>query len=195
MLPGPHKRYEESRETIRVLNEAVLSRETLRMHYRTGRTGEETERDFDPYRVWYRAGGLYAIGLDHRSGEIRTFAVDRIRALDGTGRHFEVAPDFDFDRHTASAFGVVSEPAALVKIRFDRRWRTHVEERVWHPTQKLEPLEDGGVQLSMEVGGVSELRDWVLSFGSGAEVLSPEALRTAVRQELEAAAARYAQPG
>jgi predicted DNA-binding transcriptional regulator YafY len=43
----------------------------------------------------------------------------------------------------------------------------------------------------MEVGGTTELRNWVLSFGSGAEVLEPESLRAEVALELERALARY----
>jgi predicted DNA-binding transcriptional regulator YafY len=44
----------------------------------------------------------------------------------------------------------------------------------------------------MEVGGTAELRSWVLSFGSGALVLEPQALRNEVQKELESAAGRYA---
>jgi predicted DNA-binding transcriptional regulator YafY len=43
----------------------------------------------------------------------------------------------------------------------------------------------------MEVGGTAELRSWVLSFGAGAEVLEPEALREEVRAELREAARLY----
>ena len=43
----------------------------------------------------------------------------------------------------------------------------------------------------MEVGGSSELTDWILSFGPGAEVLEPAALRVQVSQSLESASALY----
>ena len=168
-----------------------MARKTLRIHYRTGGSGALGWRELDPYRVWYRSGGLYVLGHDHRSGEIRTFAVDRIRRVETTGRSFAVPEDFDFDAYTASSFGVVAEPASTVRIRFDARWRTQIEERSWHPSQKLELLPEGGIELHMEVGGAMELRNWVLSFGSGAEVLEPASLRAAVRSEIRAAATRY----
>ena len=44
----------------------------------------------------------------------------------------------------------------------------------------------------MEAGGTPESRNWVLSFGSGAEVLEPKSLRDDVSAELQAAARRYA---
>jgi len=191
VLPDPHKRYERQGEVIRGLHDAVLSRESVRVRYRTGRTGEEHERRLDPYRIWYKAGGLYVIGHDHRSGELRTFAVDRIRSLEATGETFEVPEGFDFEAWAAPAFGVVREAPQRVRIRFAPSWRTYVEERRWHDSQELRPLEDGGVELSLEAGGSGELARWVLSFGAGAEVLEPEHLRQTVRHELTAASAKY----
>ncbi len=191
VLPGPHKSYASNRETIRVLNQAVLDRETLRLRYRTGATGKTSSRDLDPYRVWYRSGGLYVVGLDHRSGEIRTFAVDRILSLDGAGRRFTPRPDFDFDAYVGASFGVMHEPATKVRIRFEKSWAPYVSERTWHPSQSFTPLAGGRIELSMEVGGTLEIRSWVLSFGAGAEVLEPDALRLDVARELEAAGRRY----
>jgi predicted DNA-binding transcriptional regulator YafY len=191
VLPGPHKSYARFRDTIRQLNDAVLRRERVRIRYRTGGTGAASSRDLDPYRVWYRSGGLYVVGFDHRSKEIRTFAVDRIGSLATTGRTFEPRKDFDFDSYVGSSFGVVHEPAARVRIRFEKEWATYVEERTWHPSQKLSRVAGGALELSMEVGGSSELRSWVLSFGAGAEVLEPASLRSEVVGELDAARKRY----
>ena len=111
-----------------------------------------------------------------------------------SGKRFEPPRDFDFDSYIGSSFGVVAEPATCVRIRFAPSWTTYVRERSWHPSQKLEPLQDGGLELSMEVGGNAELRSWVLSFGSGAEVLEPRSLREEVARELGQAMARYDAP-
>ena len=194
VLPGPHKSYARFRVTIQKLHDAVLARRTVRMRYRTGRTGAVATRALDPYRVWYRSGGLYVVGLDHKSREIRTFAVERIRQLEATEQPFEVPESFDFDTYIGSSFGVIAEPATRVRIRFDRRWASYVEEHTWHPSQSLGPAPTGGVELTMEVGGTAELRSLVLSFGSGAEVLEPESLRGEVEQELADALQRYTAP-
>ena len=192
VMPGPHKRYAEFHETIQTLNEAVIAERSVDMRYRTGSSGEVRTRRLDPYRLWYRRGGLYVIGHDHRSSEIRTFAVERIEALEATTESFEVREDFDFESFTSTAFGVIAEPAERVVIRFDARWRTYVEEHQWHDSQKLRDAPKGGLLLEMHVGGSSELRQWVLSFGSGAEVIEPASLREQIRSELAAATAVYA---
>jgi len=191
VLPGPHKSYAHLRDTIQALNDAVVGRRTVAMRYRTGSTGAVSQRELDPYKVWYRAGALYVVGHDHKSGEVRTFAVDRIRAISVTARRFAAPADFDFDAYIGASFGVIAEPASRVRIRFEPRWTTYVEERTWHPSQRLEPTPDGGLLLEMQAGGLAELRSWVLSFGGGAEVIEPETLRSEVRAELEEALARY----
>lgn len=191
VLPGPHKSYAHLRETIQVLNEAVLGKRRVRIRYRTGRTGAVKTRDFDPYRVWYRGGGLYAVGFDYDSSEIRTFAVERIQQIEVRAERFEVQAGFDFDQYMGSSFGVIAEPAILVRILFDRSWASYVTERVWHDSQKLVPRTGGRLELQMQVGGAEELRSWVLSFGSGAEVLEPRSLRNAVESEFERSLRRY----
>jgi predicted DNA-binding transcriptional regulator YafY len=148
-------------------------------------------RDLDPYRVWYRSGGLYVIGHDHKSGEVRTFAVDRIGNATLLEQRFEVPADFDFEARTASAFGVVAEAPEPVRIRFAPRWALYVSEHEWHPSQRVEAAPGGGVELHMEVGVGDELRGWVLSFGAGAEVLAPPSLRADVAAELAKAGAQY----
>ena len=191
VLPGPHKTYAHLRDTIRLLNQAVLERRTLRIRYRTGSTGALSVRELDPYRVWYRSGGLYVVGFDHKSREIRTFAVDRIRAATSTPARFEVDPGFDFDATMGASFGVIAEPATPVRILFDKRWAHYVEEHIWHASQKVERLANGRALLHMQVGGTAELRQWILSFGSGAEVQEPAKLRDEVVAELRGALARY----
>ena len=191
VLPGPHKRYADQRETIERLNDALLRRRTVEMRYQTGRTGKVAARKLDPYRLWYRSGGLYVIGHDHKSGEVRTFAVERIRQAEVGDAAFEVPDSFDFEAYTGGAFGVVAEPAQRVRIRFAPERALQVSERTWHPSQQTESLEDGSLELTLEVGSPTALRAWILRFGAAAEVREPAELRSEVERELGQALARY----
>jgi predicted DNA-binding transcriptional regulator YafY len=191
VLPGPHKRYAEQRDVIATLNQAVLQRRRVEIEYRTGRTGQQRTRSIAPFHVWYHGGGLYVIGHDDLSDEIRTFAIDRIRSAEATAEAFEVPADFDFDTYTASSFGVVAEPAERVTVRFARERATEIAERVWHPSQKLHRNDDGSIELELEVGTGIELKSWILSFGPDAEVLAPPSLRADLEASLKQALARY----
>ena len=89
---------------------------------------------------------------------------------------------------------MVAGPPEAVCIRFAPRWALYVQEHEWHPSQRTAKTEDGGVELRMEVGLGEELRGWVLSFGSGTEVLAPDSLRADVAAELARAGAKYPRP-
>jgi predicted DNA-binding transcriptional regulator YafY len=190
VLPGPHKRYARYREVIQVLNEAVLGRRTVRMGYRTGRTGQLSTRLLDPYRIWYRSGGLYVIGHDHRSGEVRTFAVDRIERLSLLEERFtplESLPDEAFP----DSLGVHSGRPEHVEIAFEAGAADYVRARTWHPSQKVRETEEGGLVVSLDVCRDRALTSWILSFGPFARVLAPDALAREVAAQFDDARERY----
>ncbi len=116
---------------------------------------------------------------------------ERVRQLELGDDRFEVPESFDFDSYIGSSFGVIAEQAVRVRIRFEPSWVTYVEERNWHESQTFEKAPDGRIELRMDVGSTPDLRSWILSFGSGAEVLEPEELRVEVARELEEARVRY----
>ncbi|MFF2656340.1 helix-turn-helix transcriptional regulator [Kitasatospora sp. NPDC058032] len=70
------------------LAEAARRRRRVRLDYRD-RAGAPSEREFDPYGLVFHSGRWYTTGLDHRSGEQRTFRLDRIRSVDPRETGFE----------------------------------------------------------------------------------------------------------
>jgi predicted DNA-binding transcriptional regulator YafY len=61
----------------------------------------------------------------------------------------------------------------------------------WHPQQKSRFEPDGSYVLEVPYSDPRELVMDVLRYGPDVEVLAPDALRGAVREQLEQAAARY----
>ena len=54
---------------------------------------------------------------------------------------------------------------------------------MWHPTQKFRPVQ-GGVEMTMDVRGTTEVVSWVLGFGRTAQVLDPATLRDQLHAEV-----------
>jgi len=75
---------------------------------------------------------------------------------------------------------VMDEVEVEVRLRFSPSAAPRVRESVWHHSQRLADTADGGCELTMRVGGIKEIRSWVLSWGADVEVLAPEALRDEV---------------
>src|SRR5262249_40103268 len=123
---------------------------------------------------------------------IRIFALHRIRRATPTTESYEVPRDFGFKRYMADAFGIQQgdEPVA-VSIRFAPRQARWIRERRWHRSARVQEALNGGLVLHLRVAETSEIKRWVLQFGSEAEVLKPASLRRAVMQELAVAMRAY----
>jgi predicted DNA-binding transcriptional regulator YafY len=187
----PFKDYSQFKEIINQINDAVLRLRVIEMRYYSNSSKREITRKLDPYKVWFFNGTLYLIGWCHVHDEIRMFVLDRIKRLRLTDERFIPPEDFDLNAYLKDSFGVIRTDAEKVIIRFDASLEQYLKESVWHPSQVFDMDKHGHVVLSMEVGGLVEVMNWVLGFGRQAEIMEPAHLRKAVAEELEAAAGKY----
>ncbi len=136
--------------------------------------------------------GLYLYARDTAEGKIKSFAVERFERFSRLRRETFVYPaDYDPRDQVASSFGITGGKGEDVVARFSPEVAFYVRERVWHPTQRLEKLPDGGVRLRMRVVCGPELKEWLLGFGPHARVDAPEHLVESVREAHRAALANY----
>ena len=180
---GPHKNYRHHRETIDILSRAIAHRRTVQMRYFSAGRNVTTRREVDPYRLRYVDGGLYLIAYCHWRKDVRMFAVERIKSLTPTDHPYQMPLHFDADAYVEDALVIMRGKRITVELKFDKRTAAWVKDRVWHPSQQMTPLKDGQLLMTLQVADSRELLGWILSFGSGVQVLKPEHLREAVRQE------------
>jgi predicted DNA-binding transcriptional regulator YafY len=69
-----------------------------------------------------------------------------------------------------------------------------VGDKIWHESQKIIKLPDGGLKMTFRVAGLDEIRRWILSFGPECQVLEPERLRRLIQQDLQRNLAQYSKP-
>ena len=158
--------------------------------------GELRRARVQPYFLEPDAAGrsVYLIGFDETVGALRTYKVERIRSSTLTADRYQIPEDFDPDRFLANSWGIWSSEGtatAEVRLRFDPSVAHRVREVVWHRSQRLAELPDGGVELTVTVAGIIEIRPWILSWGDAVEVLDPPELRTLVSDVVRRASARY----
>lgn len=159
-------------------------------------TGQEKRTRVHPYFLEPDAAlrSVYLIGFDEPADAMRTYKVERIQSATLTLDRYEIPADFDPDEWLANSWGIWSSdttPTARVRLRFARSVAHRVREAVWHRSQELTDLDDGGVEMSVTVAGTVEIRPWILSWGDAVEVLEPADLREAVAAAVRGAAALY----
>ena len=179
----PHKHYGAFRETLEVINRAIVDCRRLRIDYFTMSRKRRSRRDVAPYRLWFFDGTFYLIAYCYRRRGVRVFAVDRIRSIEMLEDTFQRPEEGVLDSFMATSFGVFLGTRTRVKIRFSSKVAGYIREKTWHATQELTVLEDGSLLFEAEVAGTEEIKHWVLQWGAQAEVLSPAALRRSIRQE------------
>lgn len=181
---------------LETLEAAVSNQQVARIRYLSNSTGEETEREIEPYTLLSYQGRWYAIAYCRLRQALRDFRVDRIRALAPTGEVFTIPPEFDLEAYLGPAFGMHrGERTYAVHVRFTPYQARWIKEELWHPSQVMVERPDGSLDVRLQAAGLQDLTRWILSYGAEAEVISPPVLRHRIASEARRMAERYADVG
>ncbi|MFP5486846.1 MAG: helix-turn-helix transcriptional regulator [Acidimicrobiia bacterium] len=165
--------------------EAVRDCAELRLRYWSASSDEVTERTIVPRQVFSDRGEWYVSADDDRSGEVRTFRIDRIEAAERTGVTAEPS-DRELPR-PSDWFADGSVPRATIRLGPAARW---VVER--YPVDEVsDPDADGWVTARLPVASDTWLVRTLLRLGPDAEVVEPTELRELARRAAGDLLARY----
>ena len=172
------------------LLDAILHHRRVTMRYHSFSSNREKEYLLEPYRLVFAQGGLYLVAVVPEYGELRTFSLDRMLAVSATEERFEPI-DLQEDAFAHSLGVNQGTLPERIEVAFDARIARYVKERVWHQSQKVQDLPDGGVVLTLHVSNDWALRSWILGFGQLARVTSPPELAAQIVEEIERARSLY----
>ena len=190
----PYKEYGKFKGILNQVNDAAINRKSIEIVYFTMSRKKESRRRINPYRIWFFNGTFYVIGFCHTRKEVRIFSLDRIKMLHQTKETFEIPEDFNLEKFVGSSFGVYQGEPVYTKVWFHPDVAGYIKEKIWHESQQIHPQDDGSIIFEAEVAGTDEIRFWIMTWGSKAEVLEPESLREEIRAEAETMANRYGAP-
>lgn len=175
---------------LRVFEQVAIAwctQRRLRIHYQSLKSDEVREWLVEPYFVDMTGAGFstYMIGQASREGRsgLITFKLDRIRKAEILEEGFEVPATMDLDRLLQSSWGImVGEEETRVWLRFSPGVTRRVKESIWHPSQVIEDLPDGGCLMTVRIAHTLEMTPWIRSWGADVEVLEPPELRENFRE-------------
>lgn len=168
----------------------------------------------EPWAVFYARRHLYAIinpcdpaskpapGPVDEFSKLRTVKLSRVRSATLGTKAFTVPEWFTLNEYLSEAWEVIrtsDAPLSKVVIDVDPAWAENLIDTTWHSSQQVERNPDesvkltpnGKVRMTFKVRGFNEIKHWILWLGRGATVVQPEALRTAVMDELKAMTQRH----
>lgn len=175
--------------TLHLVEEAIERGEEVRMDYYTASRNAMSERCLRPYGLIEHGGNWYVVGWCLKRDRELPFRVDRIRKIEKTGGRFAAPRGFDLEKYSRAEMYFPTSGDLRVKIRLAPHLVRWVKDE--RPDYQIEDTPDGGAVLSVTVARAEWLLSWLLQHGTGAEALSPPALRKKMVEYCDAALAAY----
>ncbi|MCL0067497.1 WYL domain-containing protein [Peptococcaceae bacterium] len=173
----------ERKKYFDILN-SIISRRKLKIKYFSLTSGL-TERIIMPYVVVMYKGFWYCIGHCEMREEIRFFKLSRIRSYEVMEDNFEIPADFkltDYIGHNS----IFKDKLYKVKLRIKFPMSIIISERIWSEDQKIKfNKDDNSILFEATMSGLPEIKTWILSMGSYAEVIQPKGLYEEIKNEVK----------
>jgi len=156
---------------------AVQKQRVLEIEYQKLDAKKPQKRKIEPYHLACVQGQWYCIAHDLKSHDFRTFHLGRIKFARLLINEFVRPKSFSIEKHLAGSLGIYrGKSSHKVVLHFDRWSAQFIRERTWHPSQKIQELTHGEVELSLHLNSLEEVEPWVMSWGFHVKVLEPNEL-------------------
>ena len=179
--PGPRQRID--RKIAAAIAEAIKACRILEVEYQSRGEPAPRVRRLAPYGLLTGLRRyLAARPDDDRTGPVRLYVVENIRAAKVGKDVFERAPAFNLQAFANRAFGVFQneEEFGAVVWRFSPKAAAHARGFEFHPAQVMEEQPDGSLIVRFSAAGHLEMAWHLYVWGHDVEVLAPEHLREMV---------------
>jgi predicted DNA-binding transcriptional regulator YafY len=174
------------------VSQALLQGRRLHLRYLTRGRGELGEREVSPQRLVHHRSTWYLDAWCHRAEALRRFSLDAMeeaRVLDSRARALSTT---HLRQQMDAGYGIYAGGTRRwATLRFQPQAAPWISREQWHPEQQGRWLDDGRWELKLPYANETELLMDLMRQGEDVEVVSPPALRLALRQGLERALAQY----
>lgn len=182
-----------AREFLPTVLQALERKNKIRFTY-AGFNRSRAEHDiiFHPYHLKRYKQRWYMLGWKEKSNGIRTYALDRVRAMQIEKEQFEIPSDFNPEEHFGNIIGVTSSHAEerLVRLKTTPVQAKYFRALPLHDSQSEEIHDDYSIftyRLKLNYELVSE----ITALGDQVKVLDPPELAVMVKTRLKDALDQY----
>jgi proteasome accessory factor C len=156
---------------LEVLQVAANALERVEIDYYSFARDEMTTRVVDPWRVFHAFGAWYLDAWCYRAGGERLFRVDRVRAVRGTGEHFDPDPRAADDVRDLVYRPRPEDPRVTLWLAASADWVVES-----HPHESVTRLADGSSRVVLAISELAWLERLLLALGPDARVEGPPEL-------------------
>lgn len=172
--------------------EAMRDKVVLKMTYQSFSKSHPSTFTVKPYCVKVYRQRWYMLGKSEVS-ELRMYSLDRIVALEATGKHYRLPKNFDAETYFSSLVGVsdVNRKPEFVTIRVNSEQAPYIRSLPIHDSQQeTERNEEYSVFKYFVVPNYEFMQE-LRAHGSALQVLEPKKLADKMKKESEKVTALY----
>ena len=176
-------------EHLSQIRDALAAKKRVHLHYRSPFGGPDatTERDVDPYGLYYRRGVWVLVGHCHVRKALRSFHVARIRGLEVNRKKprtpdFTIPPSFDLRvEYSREPWSYAVHPPIEARIRFVPPAIAQADWLVADQGARAIERTEHSATVDLTVTNQDGLIAWLLGFRQAVELIAPVELRERVR--------------
>ena len=165
---------------------AIEAKKVLRLYYLPFYEDKPYFNELHPYLLKEHGFRWYLIGLNEFKGQVRTYALDRIRDIQETHGIAYREPEFDAALYFKNTLGIIAPQGnpPLIKIAVQKTQAQYLITQPWHDSQNIEIEDEDQIVFSYRVFPTYEFKSMLLSLGKDARVVEPDSLKSEIRNEL-----------
>ena len=146
-----------------------------------------------PYLLKEHGFRWYLVGWNPHREQVRTYALDRIRALEQIPEQTYRVPDFDTGNYFKYSLGIIAPEGAppVILLAVQRTQAQYLITQPWHDSQNILEENEDEVVFTFRLHPTYEFRSLILGLGKDARVLEPRSLRDDLAREIRQMASAY----
>ena len=147
-----------------------------------------------PYKLIINDGNYYLLAFDENSQQIRTYRVDRMKAINRLGTPRDGAEAFaaiDMKTYTQRTFSMFGGECERVSIRFVSSLLDTAVERFGRYNVSYSRSDDHHFTVSADVEISDQFFGWLCGFGTKAKLFSPNSVVEQYKEYLQKILSRY----
>jgi len=171
------------------LYEAIIEQNVLEITYQPFNQEAET-KTIHPYHLRQYNNRWFLFGYDEVRNALSTLALDRFaKKPKAVNKPYHTSEElFDANTYFKNIIGVTrfeDSQVEEIKLIFTSKRAPYIITKPIHETQQHSLLQDGSLQVTLQLSINNELKQLVLSFGADVKVIAPESLKAFIKEQSE----------
>lgn len=180
--------------TVDAIHNAISMNKKIRFQYYQWNVQKEMELRHNgawycisPWGLSWEGENYYLVGFDQEAGKIKHYRVDKmlhIRIMEEAREGKEHFQRLDMADYTRKSFGMFGGKEQNVRLLVDNELAGVMIDRFGKDVMMI-PSGENHFTVNVDVRVSRQFLGWVFSLGEQVEILSPEEVRTAMKEEIQ----------